>query len=209
MGRGRKRRQRRPLKAQQQPILPQAVEESENRAPTTKHAEPSMTTADFQATSQVPAKIVPVSQVAADTVAQERQDKHPERNPVSIIRERLAAPSPKRKRMKQTARKNMRRPIERTMQIASGWNHVFTDEVVGDISETGIFVETDRLLCKQDPVIVKILMMNGRWVELYGRVRWANPAIGSSKGTSGMGIEFVSLTADKIKSLETMCRLAA
>ena len=101
-------------------------------------------------------------------------------------------------------RKFERVPCSRPIQIASGWTHMFSDECIADLSPDGVFVETDRLLCRQDPVIVRIYSRLGRWLEVHGRVRWANPAIGSSEKQSGMGIQFSTITEDIQKEIQAI-----
>lgn len=99
------------------------------------------------------------------------------------------------------SRKFPRCLITEDVQVALGWTQDFVQECVSDLSFGGLFIETDRLFCKEDPVIIRFGgQLAGRF-ELLGRVRWANPAIASPGRQSGMGIEFMSMSADAKRAL--------
>jgi uncharacterized protein (TIGR02266 family) len=74
----------------------------------------------------------------------------------------------------------------------------------GNLSTSGIFIETTHLLDVGDPLVLSFPTGGGAPLNVSGRVRWVTPFGGADDALPGMGIEFVGLDDTKRSRLERM-----
>lgn len=74
----------------------------------------------------------------------------------------------------------------------------------GNLSTSGIFIETTHLLDIGDPLVLAFPTEGGAPLNVSGRVRWVTPFGGANDAQPGMGIEFVGLDPSKRSRLGAM-----
>ena len=74
----------------------------------------------------------------------------------------------------------------------------------GNLSSTGIFIETTNLLDLGDPLVLAFPTAGGAPLNVTARVRWVSPFGDAADAQPGMGIEFVGLDARKRSRLEAL-----
>lgn len=93
-----------------------------------------------------------------------------------------------------------RQRVEAEMTLESESN-VFTG-LLCDISRGGVFVATYRPLPVGTAVLLDLILPEGR-IEVRGHVRWRRELCEDT--APGMGIEFDSLDANDLSTLEAFC----